>query len=363
MTAALAAQRISTDGQRDSTNDSITELLQSDQEEDLGGCVVLYAKPKATLMTLGVPIYSHAFEIHSWYDVESEPISCLWLYPPRRWIAMEDIKIQDHEDEDDGINNEEESMKKQPRLDRLPPHGPRPPIATTDVSAPTFFLLFTDHRLSLYFPTMNTLAARSVAVEADRSLRVLTSSILVPNVVNCDQLSGSLIEPKPEGRGSIGGDQIRTTSSTCSRRRRIRRKQMTMSLRANDESIWVAFQSTVIDRLVSSSSESGTTTTYDPMALMGMAGMGPGFDKSSFNGIPMIQGNQTSHGMFSGVVPSEVTDQVQSVVVERPREGEHELWVNLIEIRVDLLSPTASECSSEPSRSGSLTLPPQQPSK
>src|SRR5207253_1668691 len=105
----------------------------------------------------------------------TEAIQCLWLYPPRRWIVSSesDERMSDQQYMGDAVNGVQGGQAS--RLDRLPPHGPRPPIAINDGSPPTFLILFADHRINLYFPSMHTWTTRPGELEADRNLRLLSS--------------------------------------------------------------------------------------------------------------------------------------------------------------------------------------------
>src|SRR4051812_16045793 len=91
--------------------------------------------------------------------------------------------------------------------------------------------------------------------------------------------------------------------------RRSRRRHATTSLRADDESIWIAYQSTVRGGVPFTSSAAPTNTLIpsdDPMSLLNLPGILPAYEQTPTGGILL----RPEQSIFAGGPAPEETSLV-----------------------------------------------------
>lgn len=328
-----------------------------------GGTLVLYTRPlPARATAAGQPVYAHTYEVHSWYDVEpgaGPPVAAAWLIAPRRWVVDVDPASDletgglsggqsgsldtpegDHDMENKAAHPAAPSRPTHYTLNRLAAHGPRPPFAgstAADPTDPTFLVLFADYRLSLFAPQrlaaggggggsgdpaqlLRSSLSPAAQPGASSALAVLTASAATSSVVRGDGEGDAVpSHPNAGAQGPTHSRQKRRRISHC----------VALSLRADDESIWLAYQSEVATRLGAGASDGLAPL---PLDTSQRAMFPPELDVSMDGTAPATAPD------MPGLVAGGPAGRPLDVATDSPsfaREG----WVDLVEIRLDLLGP------------------------
>ncbi len=258
-------------------------------------------QPMSLNISSSIPtVYTHTFHVHSSYEIsDGGVIGATWLFEPRRWVIKptgreesngqskdegngnrngdgngnDDGKVEDTgeldvdmdkvfesvndqnngEREHDGINGNGELHKvnggsrrgatdsngKIPKLERLPAYGPINPNSSKltggiGSSGPAFVILLSNHRINFYFSSRINAADSGLvtSLQAPR-LPQFGSSYIPLNVLSCDITQPSI---------SVQGQNHPNIFSN--RNHYIRESQSHLSLRSNDERIWVSYRTT-----------------------------------------------------------------------------------------------------------------------
>jgi hypothetical protein len=77
-------------------DEQLHPYLASDRNQAQGGILALYTRPAASTSTTR-PTHFFTFDVHSYWKTDYEPVTCRWLFEPRRWdvdVRKNGLKVE-----------------------------------------------------------------------------------------------------------------------------------------------------------------------------------------------------------------------------------------------------------------------------
>lgn len=328
---------------------SLQSHFVSDEEEaeDLGGLLALYTRPQPSSRRTA---YAYDFEIVSHWLTEYNAVTSAWLYEPRRWHVRErspktvaspsrqrsgpngmniDMAPETRTSDADGAHNNIDS----PELTREPHKGPLPPFALSSGSSRAsplgnshpplaYLVLFSNHHLNFYFSFESALTRPPPSYPLNKSPNIKVSTLSCP-ILNPSTVSD---QPKPHREEESTGNNSDIVSEQQQvtinhpRTRLIVPGEARISIRQNDETIWVGFRNYRPRNIWFAEQNGAKIRTND------QNGESVG-DLDPLN--PLTEGLDEATGRSIGKPPR--GESSLSV-----REGEEEPWMHVSEVKLNV---------------------------